>query len=191
VGRAFHELEAMLNELRATGLPVELVRDMGHYSWKQQVALMAGTGIFIATHGAASTNIMFMPWGSVFIEGFSYLMNVPMYAHLAHVSNVYYHQLRSLRPDTTKHKDEGAFALVDEDAFISSCENPDHVSSFDACECGWCGGCVWQYLLAFRTVASESLAGVARRIPPERTLGPASSSVANVPLSSPANPRRC
>lgn len=54
--------------LDATGLAWEWVSDMGSRSWESQVALMAGTGIVLASHGAALTNIMYMPLHAVVIE---------------------------------------------------------------------------------------------------------------------------
>jgi capsular polysaccharide biosynthesis protein len=54
--------------LKATGLPVRVIRDMGALSWEEQVAAMANTGILVAVHGAALTNVIFMPANAVLIE---------------------------------------------------------------------------------------------------------------------------
>ena len=89
-GRGIFNIDAALSVLNATGLPVELVPNMGALSFDQQVELMAGTGILIAPHGAHLANVMFLPAHAVVVEMFPYLMKKNTYRHLASMMDVHY-----------------------------------------------------------------------------------------------------
>ena len=61
-------LDGIVAAAKATGLEVEYVPSMGALGFEEQVALMARTGVLLAPHGAALTNLIFMPQHSVLIE---------------------------------------------------------------------------------------------------------------------------
>lgn len=129
--RALVPEQRIRSMLDATDLPWEWISDMGQLSWSQQVKAMAGTGILLGAHGAALTNLMFMPAHGVVIEAFPYIMNFPAYRRLAEVSNLYYYRLPAPRPHVND-SDTGAFEMFDEVEFLRGCEDPQRASSFDA-----------------------------------------------------------
>lgn len=145
--RALLHREKIIRILKLTGLPYEYVNDIGLVPWKEQVTLMAGTGILISAHGAGLTNIMYLPAHAVVIEAFPYLMNWPLYRRLAEVMNLYYYRLPSSRPYKSPspssassptdsrafHPDDNTgFELMDAESFYMHCEDPQRVSSLDA-----------------------------------------------------------
>ena len=67
-GRGIYNQKEVIAAVAATGLPYQVAPNMGTMSFKEQVELMAGTGILIAPHGAHLTNSMFLPVHSVVIE---------------------------------------------------------------------------------------------------------------------------
>ena len=67
-GRGIYNKEELISAVAATGLPYQVVPNMASMSFKEQVELIAGTGILIAPHGAHLTNSMFLPVHSVVIE---------------------------------------------------------------------------------------------------------------------------
>ena len=73
-GRNFGNEVGLIAALRATGLEVEVVEELGKIPFKQVIAKMAGTGILIAAHGAALVNAMFLPQHAAVIEIFPYFM---------------------------------------------------------------------------------------------------------------------
>ena len=66
--RGLYNIDDVLVVLRETGLPVRVINDMGALTWEEQVDAMAQTGILVAVHGAALTNVIFMPTNAVLIE---------------------------------------------------------------------------------------------------------------------------
>jgi Glycosyltransferase 61 len=66
--RGLYNIEEILEVLKETGLPVKVINDMGALTWQQQVQVMAETGILVAVHGAALTNVIFMPANAVLVE---------------------------------------------------------------------------------------------------------------------------
>ncbi len=66
--RGLYNLDEILPVLEATGLPVRVIYDMGALSWAEQVQAMAESGILVSVHGAALTNVIFMPANAVLIE---------------------------------------------------------------------------------------------------------------------------
>lgn len=75
--------DAMIEALRATGLAVNVVYNIGKRSFAEQVRLMSETGVLVAAHGAALLNAMFLPQHSVVVEIFPYLMRKTTYVHVA------------------------------------------------------------------------------------------------------------
>ena len=67
-GRFFYNRDTVLAVARETGLPVRYIPSLGRLDFKEQVELMAGTGILIAPHGAALVNAIFLPQHAVVIE---------------------------------------------------------------------------------------------------------------------------
>jgi capsular polysaccharide biosynthesis protein len=63
--------DRVIEALNATGIPFELVSTLATLSFEAQVALMAGTGLLIAPHGAALMNLVFLPQHASVIEVFS------------------------------------------------------------------------------------------------------------------------
>jgi hypothetical protein len=72
-----------------------IIDNLGALSFCGQVALMAGTGVLIAPHGAALANLMFMPAHAAVIELFPYLMKKNTYRHLASLMGLHYHPVYS------------------------------------------------------------------------------------------------
>ena len=66
--RNFLNHQAVLQYLSGWGLPVTVVYWASKLTWEEQVKLYANTGILIASHGAALTNMMYMPVHSVALE---------------------------------------------------------------------------------------------------------------------------
>ena len=107
--RGFHDLPAVLSlvETATAGLPVGVVTDLEELAWGQQVALMAGTGILLTTHGGALTNIAFMPRGAVVIEVMPFLVAASMYAELAAQLGLRHYRLVSSLPPRANGSDGG------------------------------------------------------------------------------------
>ena len=89
-GRGVYNKEALLEAIKATGCPYQIVPNMASLTFRDQVALMAGTGILIAPHGAHLANAMFMPAHSVLIELFPYLLKKNTYRGLATMMDLHY-----------------------------------------------------------------------------------------------------
>ena len=69
-GREISGADELRALVEATGIPYSVVEDMEAKTWKEQVAIMAGTGILIAAHGAGLSNMMYMPAKAVVLEVF-------------------------------------------------------------------------------------------------------------------------
>ena len=67
-GRNFENEGELIAVLRDSGIPVNVVEDMGSLTFHEQVLTMARTGILVAAHGAALVNSMFLPQHAVVIE---------------------------------------------------------------------------------------------------------------------------
>ena len=93
--RSIVNLAALLTPLRASGLPVTIIPNMGALSFNEQVALMAGTGILVASHGAALVNSLFLPQHAAVIELFPPLMKKLTYRNLAVKSGLHYFPVHS------------------------------------------------------------------------------------------------
>lgn len=129
--RSFSDTAMVIRVVNETGLPWEIVEDLRHLTWQQQVALMSGSGILVAAHGGALANVMFMPAHSVVIEAFPYLTHFTMYQRLAEVSGLSYYKIRGGRPKLPEGTPD-PWSTFDEPDFIYDCEYPHHTSSIDA-----------------------------------------------------------
>lgn len=67
-GRQIGNENVFNSVLQNFGVPFQVVTDLAALSFEDQVKLMAGTGILVATHGAALTNMVFLPAHSAVIE---------------------------------------------------------------------------------------------------------------------------
>ena len=67
-GRGIFNNYVLQQAVEATGLPYRILPKLDELTFKEQVELMAGTGILIAPHGAHLANLAFMPARSAVIE---------------------------------------------------------------------------------------------------------------------------
>jgi hypothetical protein len=79
-------------------------------SFEEQVAVMAGTGILVATHGAALSNLIFLPAGAVVIEIFPWRFHKPTYRNLAGGLGVHYLSMRARAPPPARDLENNRFA---------------------------------------------------------------------------------
>ena len=104
--RGFTQLDRLVRLAEGTGLPVRVVEDLERLTVADQIRLMAGTGILLATHGGALTNVMFMPVRSVLIEVYPFVYNPVMFKEIAEAAGVIRYRLRSRTvPDTMNRSD--------------------------------------------------------------------------------------
>lgn len=130
-GRGLYNREEVINAVKATGVPYEIVPAMHALSFVQQVTLMSSTGILIAPHGAALANSMFLPAHSVVVEMFPYLMKKNTYRHLCAMMDLHYYPLYSwelLSPDKTQFY---GVELMNEYYYWEHCI-ATNISSYDA-----------------------------------------------------------
>ena len=123
--------------LQETGLPVRVIYDMGALSWAEQVQAMAESGILVAVHGAALTNVIFMPANAVLIEVFPWNYRSFLYRDLAWKAGLQYYPLASVFPDFAKldpglvaKRGDGVYGVYDADEYKKKCSGP-HMSSMD------------------------------------------------------------
>ena len=135
--RGFVNADAVVAAAKATGLPVRtrvLERDEAAASngFEAQVREFADTGVLIAAHGAALTNVAFMPVGAAVAEVFPFLGVVPIYRRLAEAARVTHIAIYSERPSVSAGKAPPATAtgsdddlsLFDDRAYIAACVAP-------------------------------------------------------------------
>ena len=104
--RGFTELARLLRLVAATGLEYEVLEDMDKLSFKEQVRVMAGTGILIATHGGALTNVMFMPVRAVVLEVYPFTYHPVIFKEIAEAVGVVRYRLRTrVLPDVVNQSD--------------------------------------------------------------------------------------
>jgi hypothetical protein len=96
--RAYTNDAAVRALCEATGLPVRVLAITGRWTWAQQVAAFADTGILIASHGAALTNVVYMPPHAALIEVSAYLGAVPVFRRVAEAARVTYHAVYARHP---------------------------------------------------------------------------------------------
>ena len=92
-------------------------------SFEEQVGVMAGTGILVAVHGAALTNLIFLPAGAVVIEVFPWSFHKPTYRGLAGALGVHYLSLRGRTPPPPRdlEKNQLASDLIYHPRFYRQC----------------------------------------------------------------------
>ncbi len=130
-GRGIYNRDEVIEAVKATGMPYEIVPSMHSLSFKQQVALMAGTGIVIAPHGAALANSMFLPAHSAVVELFPYLMKKNTYRHLAAMMDLHYFPLYSWELLPRNLTQYYGVELMNERYFWEHC-TATNISSYDA-----------------------------------------------------------
>ena len=106
-GRFILNIDELTTALSASGLEFEIVDNLSRLSFEEQVSLMARTGILIAPHGAALTNIMFLPAHAAVIELFPYGLRRTHYNEIANTLSLLYYPVYSLTklPPTTDDND--------------------------------------------------------------------------------------
>ena len=110
-GRNFENGEELIRVIRDSGIPYEVINDMGELTFKQQVVKMAGTGILIAAHGAALVNSMFLPQHAVVMELFPYMLKKLTYFNLAGLLGLWYLPVFSGLPTLTGKAAEAHFGV--------------------------------------------------------------------------------
>jgi hypothetical protein len=122
--------EAVVDVLRATGLPVEVVNDVHKLSFEEQVRLMSRTGILVSPHHPALANLVFLPARSAVIELFPYGMKKLVHSNIASTADVFHFPVYTrarLPPDS----EEGAASLMYSRYFHENCVAVN-ISSYDA-----------------------------------------------------------
>lgn len=137
--RGLYNIEAILEMLKDTGMPIRVINEMGSLTWEEQVAAMANTGILVAVHGAALTNVIFMPANAVLIEVFPWQYRSFLYRDLAWKAGLQYYALNSIYPDfggktplemKNTPKGSGVYEVYDDAEYVERCSGP-HYSSMD------------------------------------------------------------
>jgi hypothetical protein len=92
-------------------------------SFEEQVAVMAGTGILVALHGAALANIIFLPAGAAVIELFPWRFHKVTYRSLAGGLGLHYQALRAQHPPAADDLEANVFAgnLIYHPRFYRQC----------------------------------------------------------------------
>jgi hypothetical protein len=130
-GRGIFNRELLVDLVRDTGVPYELVSTMASSSFNAQVHLMAETGILIAPHGAALANIMFLPAHAVVIELFPHLMKKNTYRYLASQLDLHYFPIFSWKLLPRNYTQFYGVALMNEMYFWENCIAVN-ITSYDA-----------------------------------------------------------
>lgn len=89
-GRSLWNRRVLLDALEASDVPYTLVDRMDGLSFKEQVALMARTGLLIGVHGAALANIAFLPQHAAVVELFPPGLKKDTYRNLASKLGLHY-----------------------------------------------------------------------------------------------------
>lgn len=117
---------------------------MGALTWAEQVKAMAETGILVAVHGAALTNVIFMPANAVLVEVFPWNYRSFLYRDLAWKAGLQYYPMASIFPDFNNIKPEilaargrGVYDVYDTEEYIARCSGP-HMSSMDVYSIAQC-----------------------------------------------------
>lgn len=164
-GRGMHDRELLLSLLQATGVPVQVVDDMGSLSFEAQVSLMARTGILVAVHGAALANAMFLPAHAVLVEIFPYGMKKNTYRHLAGMADLTYFPLYSwstLDPTVEEHRQKYyGVQLMAEEYYWSRCAAVN-ISSIDALNEHACNAASKNYPVVLGEEEVRGLRGILR-----------------------------
>jgi hypothetical protein len=120
--RGFTNADAVEAALRATGLPVTVLRITPAWNFTAQVAAFAGTGLLVAAHGAGLTNALFMPPHAAVIEVFPYAGVVPLFRRVADVARLSYYPLYSEYPSLAARASgmEG-MEMFNDSAYLREC----------------------------------------------------------------------
>jgi hypothetical protein len=165
--RGFFDLDAIVKAVNATGLPWQLVSDIGRSTYKEQVQIFANTAILVATHGGALAHVMHLPLHAVIIEMFPYMVGNSIYEKLAHMCNVHYYKLLgSLPPEDSPAAQH--FDVFKNSEFLSYCEYPHHMGRYDGALIGQCdrypkNSAVHVPLGIFETILSYALSDIGCR----------------------------
>ncbi len=130
-GRGFFNRDQLIAAVAATGLPYKVVNTMGKMSFRDQVSMMAHTGILIAPHGAALANAMFLPAHSAVIELFPYLMKKNTYRHLCAMMDLHYFPVYSWELLPLNRTEFYGVELMGEQYFYDKCVKTN-ITSYDA-----------------------------------------------------------
>ena len=120
-GRGIFNFKEIVEVVKATGLPYELITTMAKLSFADQVQLMANTGIIIAPHGAALANIMYLPAHAAVVEMFPYLMKKNTYRYLSGILDLHYFPLYSWELLSSNHTEFYGVELMNEMYFYNNC----------------------------------------------------------------------
>ena len=103
----------------------------------QQVRAMAESGILVAVHGAALTNVIFMPANAVLIEVFPWNYRSFLYRDLAWKAGLQYYPMSSVYPDFENidpallaKRGDGVYGVYSSAEYQTKCSGP-HMSSMD------------------------------------------------------------
>ena len=126
--RGFTNANAVAEVAAETGLPVRMLAlsgSDGATSFEAQVAAFSQTGLLLAAHGAALTNIPFLPVGAAVVEVYPFLGAVPVYKRLAETVRVSHFGVRTDYPSAAARASglEGMEAFSDE-KFLAACVEP-------------------------------------------------------------------
>ena len=129
--RRFLNFPAVLSLLRSRkgggggGLPVRVATGLASMPWEEQVALFAGSGIVVAAHGAALTNLIFMPVRSVVIEIFPFLFAPLIFRRIADAARIGHYPLYSRYPSNASlaHAEPKTRDLWTSPHFIADCRD--------------------------------------------------------------------
>lgn len=146
--RSLVEKERLISIVQATGIRFKYIENIGSLSWADQVKAMAGTGLLISPHGAALTNLIFLPPRAAVLELMPYLLNWEPFRRMAEASNLYYYRVPAPRPwvdaDGSYKGTAGTgfelFAGSQAGSFQAVCEDPQRISTRDASLLVGCNG---------------------------------------------------
>ena len=148
-GRGIFNRSELERTVAATGLPWGNIKLVDGPTWATQVEMFANTGILISPHGAALTNLAFMPARSVVIEVFPAYYRPTMYGALAEKLGLRYYPIVTRFPrwkeGEVADKAEGrrtAWNMFEGPDFAARCESdkshPSHMDAawIDGISCG-------------------------------------------------------
>ena len=91
-------MKAVEAALRATGVEVEVVNDLGERPFSEQVAVMARTGLLVSAHSGEMANIVFLPAHAAVIELFPFGLRSARFRNLAPTLDIAYESLQQRVP---------------------------------------------------------------------------------------------
>ena len=130
--------EEVLEAVKATGVPYQVVDSMEGMSFKDTVKLFATTGILIAPHGDAMAMSVFMPAHSVTVELFPYGIKRNTFRQLANFLDLHYLPIySSLRVPVEKVARGDESARVYSRDFWEQCESKN-LTGYDSATLPFC-----------------------------------------------------